>query len=170
MFKHLKQFPKIIVTAPQRAGTTITAKMIAHDTGHTYIDEAAIKVRDLGRMKHIVNNKRNFVLQCPSMVCHIPEFAGMKDLAIVMVRRPVHEIVRSQERVNWGVWEASELAKFGITKDENSPPIAQVKYEFWERIKGTVRNAVEVNYRQLSGHPLWVPDERRKHFGIRQTI
>jgi len=41
MFKYLTKYNHILVTGPQRSGTTIAAKMIAKDTRHKYIKELA---------------------------------------------------------------------------------------------------------------------------------
>lgn len=170
MFEHLRPFKKIIVTGPQRAGTTITAKMIAHDLGMFYIDEAAISVRDLQKMKAIVIKRNNFVLQCPSMVCHMLEFAHMDDVAIVMVKRDTYDIQRSQKRVGWNIWEESELVKFGLHLGDDTPPISVVKYDYWDTVlRSKVKNGFEVEYSSLRDHPMWVPATKRKSFGIRQT-
>ena len=47
MFEYLKEFPVVLVTGPQRSGTRICAKMIAHDTGHRFVDEREIHTDSL---------------------------------------------------------------------------------------------------------------------------
>jgi hypothetical protein len=52
VFEHLAVHRKILVTGSFRSGTTIAGKMIAHDTGHCYLDESAfIGRRRRGRAK-----------------------------------------------------------------------------------------------------------------------
>ena len=43
VFEYLLHYHYVIVTGPQRSGTRIGAKMIAYDTGYTYVDEAEVK-------------------------------------------------------------------------------------------------------------------------------
>ena len=40
MFAELKKFKKIIVSGPQRSGTRICGKIIAHDLDYRYCDES----------------------------------------------------------------------------------------------------------------------------------
>ena len=91
-FEWLRDFSKIIVTGPQRSGTRICAKMIAHDTRHRYVDESEIGVDSLYRLWSLLRNERRFVVQCPALCRHVHLF-GSADTAIVLMRRDVKDIV-----------------------------------------------------------------------------
>ena len=54
VFEHLLNFAVVLVSGPQRSGTTICAKMIAHDTGHTYIPESEYQFHDEAAFRAIV--------------------------------------------------------------------------------------------------------------------
>jgi len=165
MFENLKVFKKIIVTGPQRAGTTITAKMIAADTGHKYVDENDIGVKQLPRLRRLVENGENIAVHCPALCRFVHEFGRRDDTAVVLVRRPVDDIVASQKRIEWPA-EKEELKRYGL----NTGTIAQVKYNFWkEKQKQQINHAVEVEYASLKNHPMWVPPEKRIGWGPRQT-
>jgi hypothetical protein len=157
MFEWLKDFPKVIVTGPQRSGTRITAKMIAFDTGHTLIDEFDIEMDSLYEFWWRYDTRLNFVAQCPSLCRYAHIFGENDDTAIVLVRRNIADIIASQERVKW-INEKLELARY----DRTDGIIAEVKYQFWdEHQKPRIKHAFEVEYEQLAAHALWLPQEQR---------
>lgn len=163
MFENLRDYNRIVVTGPQRSGTRICAKMIAQDTGKIYVDESEIAVDSLHRTIQVLFN-RGIVLQAPGMCHAVHSFGNNDGLLIVLMRRNIADIIKSQERINW-TYEAAELLKYG----GKSGPIAKLKYEFWEQQKPFINNWLEVDYTSLAIHPLWVPKEKREGFGDTQT-
>jgi len=169
MFEYLRPYRVVLVTGPQRSGTTIAAKMISHDTEKSFWTEEQFGTTNVRRWFEIVQDYYCVVLQCPA-ICHVVHRAGQfSDVAIVLMRRPVEEIIASQERIGWTAREEpQELAKYGLGPIQG--PIAEVKYDFWDSWqKFKVKNAYEVNYHDLSAHSLWVPAEHRKSFAPRQV-
>lgn len=148
MFEHLARWARIVVTGPQRSGTTICAQMIAMDTGHAFIDEVEFSVYDHGCFARLLERER-IVVQAPSMFTWILDNPG--GLYVVLVRRPLEEIHASEHRIGWGVWEPTERLLLG-TQDR----AAETKYARWERSKP--RDYLEVEYLSLRDHPLWVQD------------
>ena len=165
MFQHLSKYSRILVTGPQRSGTRLVAQAIAHDTGHTYVDEKDIFVEnvDMARTKLI---QPNTVLQCPGLSYCIDDLADAFTL-VVMVKRPVADIVASQERIKWPK-EAHEFEKNGVT-GEVREPIAEFKYRKWEEQKRTITNTLEVNYKDMEKHPVWNAKHERGKFAWDQT-
>ena len=164
MFHRLSKFDKILVTGPQRSGTRICAKMIAHDTGHGYVDELDIKMDSLYSFQALFSREKSVVIQCPVMCRHIHMF-NMDNVAVVLMRRRVEDIVASQERIAWP-WEKLELARY----DRLDGVIAEVKYRFWDEYqKQRLEHAFEVEYDGLSKHPLWVTKDLRRKFSATQT-
>lgn len=169
MFEEMGQFRVVVVTGPQRSGTTVCARAIAMDTGLGYVDEEDVGfVRpcffDMAAFWQVVELSAGVVIQAPG-ACHLAHLLGRDgSVAVVLMRRPVDEIVASQERIGWGC-ELSELAMYGCCAGR----IAEVKYYWWERYqKARVANGFEVKYGSLREHPLWVPTEERAGFGPRQ--
>jgi len=170
MFEYLKKYSKIIVTGPQRSGTTICSAMIAYDTDYTLIKEESyykfnyIKFKFiLKRFKRILDKENNFVIQAPTMCRFLEEFDS-KDIVIIMMIRGIEDIIASQKRVNWKR-EQCELEKY----NKIIGPISKVKYEYWNRIqKKKIKNYFEINYDSLSVHYLWISKELRINFGARQ--
>ena len=166
MFEHLSRYGRVVVTGPQRSGTTICARMIAQDTGLEYIDEQRFQATEVDRWRAVMRLESGFVMQAPGMCRYVHEFGDNDDVAIVLVRRDIEDIEKSQQRVGWN-WEAFELERYG--KGPQSGPIAQVKYDYWDRHqRGEIANAFEVDYEDLSSHPLWLPKELRADFHSRQ--
>lgn len=169
MFEHLKGFDVILVSGPQRSGTTICARMIAQDTGHSLVDESEYQWHDEAHWRQIVQDGEGIVVHCPAM-CHlVHEFGDDERVVVVLMRRDVRAIIASQERISWTEREEPrELAKYGA----DYGPIALVKYEHWDQVQRDripEEQRFEVEYEDLEAHPLWIPREKRVNFGHRQT-
>jgi hypothetical protein len=164
MFEWLANFKKILVTGPQRSGTRICAKMIAYDTGYEFIDEVSLSMDGLYKLNHFLEEKRPLVIQCPVLCRYIHMFKGDK-IAIVLMRRELDDIVKSQERIGWQ-WEWLELARY----DLYDGIIAETKYQFWEQYqKERIQNSFEIEYESLVAHPLWITKDLRQNFHPIQT-
>ena len=162
MFKDLKRFKKIIVTGPQRSGTRIRAKVIAHDTGFKFIGEEEFGITNLGWFKAHLATQTNIVLQCPAFCRYAVDFSAM-DTMIVLMRRKVEDIIESQQKIEWGTDRADgspleELRRY----DKDTGTISQIKYDYWDKFqKHQIVNAMEIEYESLCRHKLWIPKEKR---------
>jgi len=158
MFEELKN-KRVLVTGPQRSGTTICSRIISHDANLEYIDEDQVGVDSLILVNDLFETRKNFVLQAPaiSRLCHLIR----ADVVVFMIRN-IKDIIASQERVNWQC-EAIELKKYNKTEGV----IAEEKYKFWYYFqKQHIINYLEVKYESLEKHKLFIKD--RKNFKIRQ--
>jgi hypothetical protein len=173
MFEHLSAFRKILVSGPQRSGTTICAQMIAADLKYRYFDEMEFDVDNLRHVFAIVDALDRIVLQCPSLAASLWMFSR-PDILVIFMKRDVAEIVASQSRPIYEsspdrIWTTAhqpvELMKYGRT----TGVIAEVKYEGWEAQKPYIRNAMEIEYASLAAHPMWVDKAGRERFGPKQT-
>lgn len=163
MFEHLGTFGKVIVTGPQRSGTTVAAVMVAADLGYYFYPEEQIRVWELRRVKRLLGRTTDFVLQAPAICRYVHRYSA-PDVAVVLVRRDVGDIAASERRVEW-MGQKRELRQYGVKEGI----IAQVKYDFWDNgQRARIENAFEVEYESLAAHPLWVPKEERAGFGPRQ--
>lgn len=160
IFQHMKRHSKIMVTGPQRSGTTICARMIAHDTGHTYFDENQIGIDNQGLWQNLFLTQSNFVVQAPGLAHVAHEFPGF----VVWMQRAVVDIIASQKRIGWG-FEDHELRKYRA----DHGPIAQVKYDFWREMQRSMTAKYqEVRFSDLVHHPFFVHRDKRAGFGPRQ--
>ena len=165
MFEYLSTFDKVIVTGPQRSGTTICAKMIAADLGYKFYPEERVGIRLPSALWELVDKEHRFVVQCPAL-CHCIEEFSADDVAIVLMRRDVADIVASEERIKFQRKRAPELTQYG----RKDGVLSEVRYDYWEKHQRPyIAHAFEIEYESLSEHPLWVPKEQRVDFGPRQT-
>lgn len=167
MFEYLHSYKKIVVTGPQRSGTTLIARAIAYDLSREYVDEQAFIATDYLRWRQEMDKQRSFVMQAPGMCRYVHEYGDDDTVAVVLCRRNVEDIVASQERIGWK-HEAYELSLYGLTPQDGRR-IADVKYEFWEQHQqAKIFNSFVVEYEDLEEHPLWIPKAKRANFGPRQ--
>jgi len=150
MFKHLKNYDKVLVTGPHRSGTTITMRMIAHDTGFTGLDEKVFGFRFIRELPRVW--QASTVLQAPNALPWLPVLVRPEDMvAVVMVRRSIADITASVAR---------QKAPDG--RHVQAPVFtAEQGYRLWSSMYKGGFSYLEVNYEDLSDHPLWVPKERR---------
>jgi len=160
-FKDLQMFPRILVVGPQRSGTRICAQMIAHDTGHTYIDESEFGGDIEFWAKEIIRLNYNCVVHGPGImrICH----CTAADLVIVLIR-DIKEILQSQYRLAWA-HDREELDKYGARRG----PSCVVKYAVWKSQKKYVPRFMEIPYAELNKHPMWVDKKDRKGWTWNQT-
>jgi len=175
MFERLTKHNVILVSGPQRSGTTIAAKMIAADTGYGNIDETGYGVYSRKRFTAIICQDR-IVVQCPTM-SHVLHKVATDETLVVFMVRDLEDIVASERRINWTIGPYKELANYGLSRKaarryrHHGGQVAPLKYAFWW---GTQRELVphylELDYESLSAHPLWVSREQRAQFNAKQTV
>lgn len=166
-FAALRPYQVVLLVGPQRAGTTIAARILAHELERPFIDERDVK-GDIGtRMEELRRRPGGCVVQCPgwTWTCHT---LGGLEVAVVLVRRPVVEIVASQERIHWTHrCQPQELARYGLSRGV----ISEVKYGAWDERQRTLLgpHGFEIDYHSLRGHALWVEASERRDFDAKQT-
>ncbi len=160
----MTSFHKILVTGPQRSGTRIVAKMIAHDNKIRYVSEQQVRIKSMKKANQFLSLDERLVIQCPGL-CHCIEELASATVLIVIVVRNVKDIIASQSRIGWTRFEGGELRKYGKT----SGIISKVRYAYWEMQKELIPNWLEVKYEDLKDHPMFVPKKERQDFKWNQT-
>lgn len=161
----------VLVTGPQRSGTTIAAHILAAELGHRYIDEVAFGAHDHRRAFELFA-EGGVVVQGPGL-CHVAHLYGRREGVVVMMRRDYEAIRRSEERIGWrGERDGYNLrierqkyeAMFGMSGDN----IALIKYYCWDTLQKPRCAAFDLDYESMRRHPLWHPQTERERFGPRQ--
>ena len=140
--------------------------MISADLGHELCLEDRIRVYELQRVRQLFLNGTPFVLQAPG-ICRYVHMLSAPDVAIVLMRRDVKDIVTSEKRIKWfgSVHNKQELERYGLAEGN----IAEVKYQYWDGTqRELIHNPFEVEYESLVAHPMWIPREGRVGFRSRQ--
>ncbi|MEL6347391.1 MAG: glycosyltransferase [Myxococcota bacterium] len=172
MFHSLRRFARIIVTGPHRSGTTIAAEMIASDTGFEGVREEEFDFYREDLLRGVLA-RQQVVIQCPALFDLMPRLSA-PDTAIVLMRRPLDELAASRARMFTPVGgrqlsaeeqNQAQLARLGARDGD----AAALKYALWDQwvAEGTLHNPVEVDYHDLSKHPMWVPADQRRKQGRR---
>lgn len=105
------------------------------------------------------------VVHCPEHCAYVHLYAGVDNVAVVMIRRNIEDIITSQERVGWG-FEWLEMKHY----PGEERPISKVKYRHWDNYQKKMlgKQAFEIEYESLNIHPMWVDKEYRVEFATSQ--
>jgi len=159
LFGWMAQYKRIWVTGPQRSGTSITARMIAHDTGYAYQDGVPINKLRVEGLRRKQGSREGVVIQCPFAARNIDQIVEGDDQALVVfVYRNTDDIVKSQERIHW--LDSKELDRY---PGSTFKTLAKDKYAYWESVtRERVAHWHQVEYDvDLPCHPLWVGKQGR---------
>jgi len=157
------------VTGPQRSGTTFLAHAISYDLGIQHIDEVDFQTFDYLQFREVAARSQSWVAQAPALFHHLDDLQNDFGSAVpVVCRRSVDDIVASQRRINWGAREEGLERQHLRIPSGDQRPIAEIKYEIWDRHKHSYPHFVEVPYVDLRQHPLYV--ETRSDFGAKVWI
>ena len=161
----------IFVTGPRRSGTTITGRILAHETGRVYIDELGFATSNLERLKQLVAQRQPCVVQAPAMAPRLLELPA--DWLIVMLWRPLEEIRRSCKRIGLPVIQ-DDLSRqyrkrFFQYYKRGDTLTAEVIYRVWRaEQRPRLPYSLDLHYKALSSHSWFVPARLRRDFQIKQ--
>lgn len=155
VIQSLSKYSKLIVSGCQRSGTTIFSQMLAQEFNFTWIDETDI-ANDWHEVYRLLGENGSFVLQAPALSSRIDMIPENKDCAIVWIRRPKSEVVRSMERINWGIHEAQEkrayVKRWGYPSTQH---IWDVKKDAWDTKQ---KPSLNVDWYEISYHSEYIEE------------
>lgn len=168
MFEELNQHKHIVVSGPQRSGTTICARMISYSLEHAcYLEETFATHHWWGDFQKLFmflleHKNGKVVCQCPALSAYVhllPE-----DTAVVFMKRPIKDILASEARINW-----TDAPRMLNRYFKSNGIVSEIKYLVWYQYqKKLIRYAYDIDYKELKKHPLWVEKNQRKDFSSRQ--
>lgn len=147
-------YPPIVVTGPQRSGTTIASQILASDLDRRAIDECEF---------NIGADYTNCVLQLPQALDHLILLQHVyPGVQFLFVRRDPLEIIRSMKRIHWCKDDVHDwdvfLERYVVSR-----------ILLWNHIKQQAPEVCsEIDYKALSDHPLFVDKTKRKEFTSKQ--
>ncbi len=156
---------RVVVSGPQRSGTTFAATALSRDLGVPLKTEVDFGTHDQDAFLKLLKDNGQFVVQAPTMS---PYLHLLQDVDVVWMRRDLQDVLRSQQRVGWGRYEELERDRYF---DHSQDPVAVVKTRAWDLFQriSLGESAWDLDYESLRGHKLWVEPEGRKGFGERQV-
>lgn len=167
----------VIVTGPQRSGTTFAAHAMAETLGTRVVDEAAINNSDMRMVFALLYEARTpFVLQAPGLTHALHLLPEDDRVAVVWMLRPQREITRSEKRVGWSQRGEPLLEAMKYQNAIQSPsglPIASMKLWHWRTWQQASMRTMsyELDYHSpyLTEHPLRVAQADRAGWHIKQV-
>lgn len=176
LVKKCKKYTRIVVSGPQRSGTTYMAKQLSESLNYEHADEYSFSIRNLGMFKQKLD-KENIVIQAPALTHILAEINHPRTLVIWM-KRDFDDVKRSEDRIGWhpkdSSWEfAIYLQRFVnhfdlIRSFDRSAPMKTKIFEDVQSPKMKV-DWLYVDYEIAESSPNYIKPENRKNFHSKQT-
>jgi len=176
LIEKLKKYNKIIVSGPQRSGTTFAASALSKTLGYKYLDETEYK-NDPLILNEIINKSNNLIVQGPAQCHRLQDIDGL-DLIIIM-KRNIEDIIKSQDRIDWTRrFEQVEVdnyrKRFGSIIDNNfyeNKTISVIKYAIFEKyqIDMITCDAIILEYNTMQNSEYYIKKSNRTNFKSKQT-
>jgi hypothetical protein len=180
----LKKFSKIIVTGPQRSGTTYMSYILSKDLHYEHIDEVKYRSGTKPSTQFFIErlNKKNIVIQAPTQTHILHKLKNDSDMIILWMNRSDEDIIKSEDRIGWHkkCFKTEELPKYlklcesdfneyhekFLSFKRNS----HLKKFVWNNLqKQIMKNTfVEVEYDILEQTKEFIPKSKRINFGSKQ--
>lgn len=169
----LSQYNVVVVSGPQRSGTTITSKMLAEDLGYEWVNEFDGRFQNnFESLRRLIALGGQFVVQGPA-ICSAIHRLSEKGVAVVIMIRDREDIIKSQDRISWSKrGEPTEFESYRKTWGVSEGRICDVKYEIWQKQKEQIQVPYyEMHYdcEYMTSHRLYKQKEERRNFGPKQT-
>lgn len=169
------KYKRVIVSGPQRSGTTYMSDILSKDLGYTNYDEMTFVVSDYNKFYSLLE-KENIVIQAPGLT-HLLDEIFQKETLIIFMQRADEDIILSEDRINWHPYHSKkEFNKYKkkyidyINKIDEFERASPMKKWFWENIQKTNMKCdfLDIPYditKQTSGY---IEKEARKKFRSKQ--
>lgn len=171
---HLGSCSRVVVSGPQRSGTTFAAQALADTLRLRFVDEHELKVGDPRELTRLLAHDDSWCLQAPGfsyMLHHLPAVPG---LAVVWMLRDHGEILASQRRVGW----CRQQERLERDKYEGAPQCSitmNSRFKLWHwrtwQAAACAASTYELQYDSdyLTSHRLHIGKAQRQSFGAKQT-
>lgn len=170
-----KKYKRIVVSGPQRSGTTYTAKQLSEDLNYIHVDEFDFGINYYDKfLKKLKQN--NVVVQAPALT-HELERINLKDTLVIWMSRDFIDIEKSEDKINWHPKESKiefkkYLDKFVFSTEKinsfsRSAPMKTYIFENVQCLKMKV-DWIYVSYNALQTSSNYVSAEKRKNFKAKQ--
>jgi len=143
----------IFVIGPQRAGSTLAARIIEQRTGRTFVDE----------LDYSINVPDDSVIQAPFLLKAVLELSFYHPTAqFAFMYRNKQDIIKSMERIEWCKDYTDDPNFYSAYIDHCYTYIDQLKNELPQQ------RWFDIQYESLVHDPLFVKD--RSNFTVKQHL
>lgn len=172
-----KKYTTIIVSGPQRSGTTYIGNMLSEDLNYHYIDENDVEVYKFTTVTNIINDNKNQrkIIQMPAM-SHCLHRITDKDTLIIFMYRDNDDIQKSMDRVNLHKWTDIDFVNYKrvfptfIDKIDSFKELYVMKKWFWENIQKPICRCdyLDVSYEIVKQTKNYIEPNERINFTLKQ--
>lgn len=168
------KYKYVVISGPQRSGTTYVAKELANELKYRHVDEMQHGISQINKMLAYIGNVPS-IIQAPALSHKLHTLEG-DDVLVVFILRNSEDICKSEDRINWQGF-SGEMFSYEMEFKEHVDRIckfknnASMKKWAWRRLQ---RPNMLVEYIQLPFDFIkqskgFVKKEDRVHFRKKQT-
>jgi len=103
IIEQCKDYKKVLVTGPQRSGTTFASKSIAKILRYRFVDEDEYQVHDENAFNDILKLKQKMVIHAPAMSHLLP--LNFYDTFVIWMQRNIMDVIKSEDKIDWHIKE-----------------------------------------------------------------
>jgi len=170
IIEQCKSYRKVLVTGPQRSGTTFAAKSITKILGYRFVDEDEYKVHDENAFNDLLKSNEKMVLHAPAMSHLLP--LNFCDTFVIWMQRNIMDVIKSEDKIDWHMrefWNKKNKAikkfPFHTSVIEAFPNNKLMKDWIWNNLqKVKMYNYAELNYKHLRECEGFIKSKTKKQF------
>lgn len=171
-----KYYDYIIISGPQRSGTTYVAAELSNELSYVHVDEFEHGIAKFNNMLNYIKEKPK-VIQAPALCSKLHKIKKEKTLAIFMLRNN-EDIIKSEDRIEWyPKYSNREVNRYRETFPEQLNKInsfkrcAPMKKWIWENCQKKMMQIdyLELPFEFISQSKGFIKKEDRTHFTKKQT-
>jgi len=176
IIEQCKEYKKVLVTGPQRSGTTFAAKSIAKILGYRFVDEEEYKVHNEMMFISYLTLNEKLVIHAPAMSHLLP--LNYHDTFVIWMQRNIMDVIKSEDKIDWHIrefWNEKNKSinrfPFHTSVIEAFPNNKLMKDWIWNNLqKVHMYNYAELNYKHLRECKGFIKSKTKKQFwNDRQT-
>jgi hypothetical protein len=169
----LQDTTRVLVTGPQRSGTTIAAHILARRLDLDHVDENEIGPGNRNGFMDFIADRDRFVLQFPNACEWLHDIPDKNAIGIVFMMRDDEQILASQRRIAWRGSDPrgypdrilKSLPENIRDKLRQSDPLFVNRKKVFLNYQRYLFDVVyAMDYNSLREDPAWVSEEQRREF------
>ena len=171
LISKLHSYSRIIVSGPQRSGTTYAAFTLSQDLEYKHIDEQEFGTHTTEGFLNVLSQE-NIVVQCPA-VSHVLDQIQSQNTIILWMDRDNEDIAKSEDRIDWHPhWFNVEKNKYRTIYGDEVDKFERnslMKKHYWNIQKQNLKtDYLDIPYSILKETKGFISKTQRKDFGVKQ--
>ena len=164
------KYQNILVTGPQRSGTTFASKSIAKILRYRFVDEDEYQVHNENAFNDILKLNQKMVIHAPAMSHLLP--INLPNTFVIWMQRNIMDVIKSEDKIDWHIrefWNEKNKAirrfPFHTSIIDAFPNNKMMKDWMWDNLqKVKMYNYAELNYKHLRECEEFIKSKTKKQF------